>query len=220
MDIAELKSKKIEELIDVASTLNIEGLSSLRKQEMIFKILEAQAQQNGLIFAEGCSRSCPRATGSFVRRRTTTCRARTTSTSRPSQIKKFDLRTGDTVSGQVRAAEGSRALLRAPQGGDGRRRASRGDQDEDALRQPHPALSRIEIINLETNPDDMSTRIMDLLTPIGKGQRGLIVSPPGPGRRSSCRRSRTRSRRTTPRSTSSCCSSTSGPRRSPTWSAP
>jgi transcription termination factor Rho len=181
MDIAELKSKKIEELIDVASTLNIEGLSSLRKQEIIFKILEAQATQNGLIFAEGVLQVLPEGYG-FLRSSTYNYLPGPDDIYvSPSQIKKFDLRTGDTVSGQVRAPKESEryfALLKVEM--------VDGEHPEDTKKKTLfdnlTPLYPDELINLENNPDDLSTRLMNLLTPIGKGQRGLIVSPPRAGK--------------------------------------
>jgi transcription termination factor Rho len=181
MDIAELKSKKIEELIDVAATLNIEGLSSLRKQEIIFKILEAQATQNGLIFAEGVLQVLPEGYG-FLRSSTYNYLPGPDDIYvSPSQIKKFDLRTGDTVSGQVRAPKESEryfALLKVEM--------VDGEHPEDTKKKTLfdnlTPLYPDELINLESNPDDLSTRVMNLLTPIGKGQRGLIVSPPRAGK--------------------------------------
>jgi transcription termination factor Rho len=181
MDIAELKTKKIEELIDVASTLNIEGLSSLRKQEIIFKILEAQATQNGLIFAEGVLQVLPEGYG-FLRSSTYNYLPGPDDIYvSPSQIKKFDLRTGDTVSGQVRAPKESEryfALLKVEM--------VDGEHPEDTKKKTLfdnlTPLYPDQLINLESNPDDLSTRVMNLLTPIGKGQRGLIVSPPRAGK--------------------------------------
>ncbi|MGD1047216.1 MAG: transcription termination factor Rho [Candidatus Krumholzibacteriaceae bacterium] len=181
MDIAELKSKKIEELIDVASTLNVEGLSSLRKQEIIFKILEAQAQQNGLIFAEGVLQVLPEGYG-FLRSSTYNYLPGPDDIYvSPSQIKKFDLRTGDTVSGQVRAPKESEryfALLKVEM--------VDGEHPEEIKKKTLfdnlTPLYPNELINIENNPDDLSTRLMNLLTPIGKGQRGLIVSPPRAGK--------------------------------------
>ncbi|MFA4947824.1 MAG: transcription termination factor Rho [Candidatus Krumholzibacteriia bacterium] len=181
MDIAELKTKKIEELIDVASTLNIEGLSSLRKQEIIFKILEAQATQNGLIFAEGVLQVLPEGYG-FLRSSTYNYLPGPDDIYvSPSQIKKFDLRTGDTVSGQVRAPKESEryfALLKVEM--------VDGEHPEDTKKKTLfdnlTPLYPDQLINIENNPDDMSTRLMNLLTPIGKGQRGLIVAPPRTGK--------------------------------------
>jgi transcription termination factor Rho len=181
MDIAELKSKKIEELIDVASTLNIEGLSSLRKQEIIFKILEAQAQQNGLIFAEGVLQVLPEGYG-FLRSSTYNYLPGPDDLYvSPSQIKKFDLRTGDTVSGQVRAPKESEryfALLKVEMVDGEHPEETKKKTLFDNLTPLYPN----ELINIENNPDDLSTRLMNLLTPIGKGQRGLIVAPPRTGK--------------------------------------
>jgi transcription termination factor Rho len=181
MDIAELKSKKIEELIDVASTLNIEGLSAMRKQEIIFKILEAQATQNGLIFAEGVLQVLPEGYGFLRSSSYNYLPGPDDIYVSPSQIKKFDLRTGDTVSGQVRAPKESEryfALLKVEM--------VDGEHPEEIKKKTLfdnlTPLYPNEIINLENDPDDMSTRVMNLLTPIGKGQRGLIVAPPRTGK--------------------------------------
>src|SRR5512137_2241261 len=181
MDIAELKSKKIEELIDVASTLNIEGLSSLRKQEIIFKILEAQATQNGLIFAEGVLQVLPEGYG-FLRSSTYNYLPGPDDIYvSPSQIKKFDLRTGDTVSGQVRAPkEGERyfALLRVEAVNFESPEAAKDKILFDNLTPLYPQ----EKLNLETKDRCIETRIIDLLCPFGKGQRALITSPPKAGK--------------------------------------
>ena len=181
MDIAELKSKKIEELIDVASTLNIEGLSSMRKQEIIFKILEAQATQNGLIFAEGVLQVLPEGYGFLRSSSYNYLPGPDDIYISPSQIKKFDLRTGDTVSGQVRAPKESEryfALLKVEMVDGEHTEEIKKKTLFDNLTPLYPN----EIINLENNPDDLSTRVMNLLTPIGKGQRGLIVAPPRTGK--------------------------------------
>ncbi len=181
MEIAELKSKRIEELIDIATGLNIEGISSMRKQEIIFRILEAQAQQNGLIMAEGVLQVLPEGYGFLRSASYNYLPGPDDIYVSPSQIKKFDLRTGDTVSGQVRAPKESEryfALLKVE--------AVNADSPEhlkaktlfDNLTPLYPN----ELINLEHDPDDLSTRLMNLLTPIGKGQRGLIVSPPRAGK--------------------------------------
>jgi transcription termination factor Rho len=181
MEIAELKSKRIEELIEIATGLNIEGISSMRKQEIIFRILEAQAQQNGLIMAEGVLQVLPEGYGFLRSASYNYLPGPDDIYVSPSQIKKFDLRTGDTVSGQVRAPKESEryfALLKVE--------AVNADSPEhlkaktlfDNLTPLYPN----ELINLEHDPDDLSTRLMNLLTPIGKGQRGLIVSPPRAGK--------------------------------------
>ncbi len=181
MDIAELKSKKIEELIDVASALNVEGLSSMRKQEIIFKILEAQATQNGLIFAEGVLQVLPEGYGFLRSSSYNYLPGPDDIYVSPSQIKKFDLRTGDTVSGQVRAPKESEryfALLKVEMVDGEHPEETRKKTLFDNLTPLYPNA----IINLEHNPDDLSTRLMNLLTPIGKGQRGLIVAPPRTGK--------------------------------------
>jgi transcription termination factor Rho len=181
MEIAELKNKKIEELIDIAAGLNIEGLSNMRKQEIIFKILEAQAQQNGVIFAEGVLQVLPEGYGFLRSSSYNYLPGPDDIYVSPSQIKKFDLRTGDTVSGQVRAPKESEryfALLKVEA-------VNREHPDEVKKKTLFDNLTPLypnEIINIENNPDDMSTRLMNLLTPIGKGQRGLIVSPPRAGK--------------------------------------
>jgi len=107
MDIAELKSKRISELLEVASELNINGLGTLRKQEIIFKILEAQAQLNGLIFSEGVLQVLPEGYGFLRSPAYNYLPGPDDIYVSPSQIKKFDLRTGDTVSGQVRSPKES-----------------------------------------------------------------------------------------------------------------
>jgi transcription termination factor Rho len=181
MDIAELKGKTIIELLNVANDLEIEGTSSMRKQELIFKILEAQTQQNGLIFAEGVLQVLPEGYGFLRSPDYNYLPGPDDIYVSPSQIKKFDLRTGDTISGQIRSPKDSEryfALLRV-----------------EAVNHEHPdvAKSKVffdnltplypeEILNLEHLTEDMSTRLINLLTPIGKGQRGLIVAQPRTGK--------------------------------------
>jgi transcription termination factor Rho len=167
MDIAELKGKKIDELIEMATELNINGLGNLRKQEIIFRILEAQAKLNGLIFNEGVLQVLPEGYGFLRSPAYNYLPGPDDIYVSPSQIKKFDLRTGDTVSGQVRSPKESEryfALLKKTL--------------FDNLTPLYPE----ELINLEHKDDDFSTRLMNLLTPIGKGQRALIVAPPRTGK--------------------------------------
>jgi transcription termination factor Rho len=181
LDIIQLKSRTIAELMELAHSLGIQGTSGLRKQELIFKILEGQTEKNGLIFAEGVLEILSEGYG-FLR-----------STDynylpgpddiyvSPSQIKRFDLRTGDTVSGQVRPPkDGERyfALLRVEAVNFESPDVAKDKILFDNLTPLYPQ----EKLRLESKADDMSTRIMDLLTPIGKGQRGLIVSPPRAGK--------------------------------------
>ena len=181
MDISELKSKKIAELNQIAKDLNISGFSDLRKQELIFKILEAQTEQGGLTFSKGVLEVLPDGYGFLRSVDYNYLPSPDDIYVSPSQIKKFNLRTGDTVSGQVRPPkEGERffALLRVE---------AVNDENPDSIRErvlfdnltPLYANSSLK---LETAPGEYAMRIMDLMTPIGKGQRGMIVSPPKAGK--------------------------------------
>jgi transcription termination factor Rho len=181
MDISDLKSKKIVELNAIAKELNIAGYSDLRKQELIFKILEEQTAKDGLTFSKGVLEVLPDGYGFLRSSDYNYLPSPDDIYVSPSQIKKFSLRTGDFVSGQVRPPkEGERffALLRVE--------AVNGLEPEgirertlfDNLVPVYPTRR----INLESAPGEYSMRIMDLLSPIGKGQRGLIVSPPKSGK--------------------------------------
>ena len=181
MDIAELKGKTIIELLDVAQTLQIEGTSSMRKQELIFKILEAQTQQNGLIFAEGVLQVLPEGYGFLRSPDYNYLPGPDDIYVSPSQIKKFDLRTGDTISGQIRSPKDSEryfALLRVEAVNHEHPDVSKSKPFFDNLTPLYPE----EALNLEYDSEDMSTRLINLLTPIGKGQRGLIVAQPRTGK--------------------------------------
>ncbi len=181
MDITELKSKKIAELNQIAKDLDIQGYSDLRKQDIIFKILEAQSQKDGLGFSKGVLEVLPDGYGFLRSVSYNYLPSPDDIYVSPSQIKKFGLRTGDTITGQVRPPkEGERffALLRVE---------SVNDDHPDRIRDrilfdnltPLYAESRIK---LETIPGEIAMRILDLLSPIGKGQRGMIVSPPKAGK--------------------------------------
>ncbi len=181
MDIAELKGKTIMELLDVAQDLRIEGTSSMRKQELIFKILEAQTQQNGLIFAEGVLQVLPEGYGFLRSPDYNYLPGPDDIYVSPSQIKKFDLRTGDTISGQIRSPKDSEryfALLRVEAVNHEHPEVSKAKPFFDNLTPLYPE----EILNLEHDPEDLSTRLINLLAPIGKGQRGLIVAQPRTGK--------------------------------------
>src|SRR6266481_2998990 len=181
MDIAELKSKKISELTQIAKDLNIVGYTDLRKQDMIFKILEAQTEKDGLTFSKGVLEVLPDGYGFLRSVDYNYLPSPDDIYVSPSQIKKFMLRTGDTVSGQVRPPkEGERffALLRVEAVNDENPDAVRDRVLFDNLTPLYPN-SRL---NLETSPGEYAMRIMDLLTPLGKGQRGMIVSPPKAGK--------------------------------------
>jgi transcription termination factor Rho len=181
MDISELKSKKIVELNEIAKELNITGYSDLRKQELIFRILEEQTAKDGLTFSRGVLEVLPDGYGFLRSSDYNYLPSPDDIYVSPSQIKKFSLRTGDFVSGQVRPPkEGERffALLRVE--------AVNG-QDPEAIRERTLFDNLTPVyptrrINLESAPGEYSMRIMDLLSPIGKGQRGLIVSPPKSGK--------------------------------------
>src|SRR5574341_1174429 len=176
LNIVELKEMSISELSEVAKQLNVTGASGLRKQEMIFKVLEAQTEKNGLIFAEGVLEILPDGFGFLRAPDYNYLPGPDDIYVSPSQIRRFDLRTGDTVSGQVRPPkEGERyfALLKV-----------------EAVNFENPELIKDKVLfdnltplfpnqrfHLETTGDEISMRIMDLITPLGKGQRGLIVSP-------------------------------------------
>jgi transcription termination factor Rho len=181
MDLAEMQGKTIPELQDIAQELNVGSGSNLRKQELIFKILEAQTEKTGLIFANGVLEILPEGYGFLRSRRYSYLPGPDDIYVSPSQIKRFDLQTGDTISGQVRPPkEGERyfALLRVE--------AVNNEPPENAKEKTHfdnlTPLYPDKKIQLEHDPEDMCTRIMDLLTPIGMGQRGLIVSPPRAGK--------------------------------------
>ncbi|HTS00344.1 MAG TPA: transcription termination factor Rho [Bacteroidota bacterium] len=181
MDISELKSKKIAELNQIAKDLNISGYSDLRKQELIFKILEAQTEQGGLTFSRGVLEVLPDGYGFLRSVDYNYLPSPDDIYVSPSQIKKFNLRTGDTVSGQVRPPkEGERffALLRVEAVNDENPDSIRERVLFDNLTPLYPNTA----IRLETAPGEYSMRIMDLLAPIGKGQRGMIVSPPKAGK--------------------------------------
>jgi len=181
MDISELKSKKIAELNQIAKDLNIAGYSDLRKQELIFKILEAQTEKDGLGFSKGVLEVLPDGYGFLRSVDYNYLPSPDDIYVSPSQIKKFGLRTGDSVSGQVRPPkEGERffALLRVEAVNDDHPDVIRDRILFDNLTPLYPT----EVIKLETVPGEYAMRIMDHLSPIGKGQRGMIVSPPKAGK--------------------------------------
>ena len=181
MDISELKSKKIIELHDIAKELGIVSYGDLRKQELIFKILEAQTAKDGLTFSRGVLEVLPDGYGFLRSSDYNYLPSPDDIYVSPSQIKKFNLRTGDFVSGQVRPPkDGERffALLRveAVNGNDPLQFRERILFDNLTPIYPNEQLV------LETAPGEYSMRVMDIFTPIGKGQRGLIVSQPKSGK--------------------------------------
>ncbi len=181
MDIAELKALKIAELAKVAHDLKITGSTGLKKQELIFKILEEQTKQEGLIFADGVLEILPDGYGFLRSPDYNYLPGPDDIYVSPSQIKRFGLRTGDTVSGQIRPPKENErffALLKVE--------AVNFENPEEAktkiLFDNLTPLYANEKINLEYSATNYSTRIMDLITPIGKGQRGMIVSQPKTGK--------------------------------------
>ncbi|PID61989.1 MAG: transcription termination factor Rho [Ignavibacteriae bacterium] len=181
MDISTLKSKKIVDLLQIAKEYKLTGVNDLRKQELIYKILEAQTQKDGLTFSQGVLEVLSDGYGFLRSADYNYLPSPDDIYVSPSQIKRFSLRTGDQVSGQVRPPkEGERffALLRveAVNGKDPEEIRSRTLFDN--LTPLHPTKR----IKLESVPGEYSMRIMDLLAPTGKGQRGLIVSPPKTGK--------------------------------------
>jgi len=181
MDIAELKSRKIAELTKIAKDLNIQSVSDYRKQDLIFKILEAQSEKDGLNFSKGVLETLPDGYGFLRSAAYNYLPSPDDIYVSPSQIKKFNLRTGDTVSGQVRPPkEGERffALLRVEAVNDENPELMRDRVLFDNLTPLYPNKR----LKLETVPGEYAMRIEDLLAPIGKGQRGMIVSPPKAGK--------------------------------------
>jgi len=181
LDLQRLKTKTMAELLALATELQIQGTSGLRKQELIFKVLEAQTEKSGLIFAEGVLEILPEGYG-FLRSPTYNYLPGPDDIYvSPSQIKRFDLHTGDTVSGQVRPPkEGERyfALLRVEAINLESPETAKGKILFDNLTPFYP----VDKLNLETKDRCLETRIVDLVSPIGKGQRALITSPPKAGK--------------------------------------
>jgi transcription termination factor Rho len=181
LDIGKLKEMNITTLTQVAKDLNVVGATGMRKQELIFKILQAQTEKNGLIFSEGVLECLPDGFGFLRAPDYNYLPGPDDIYVSPSQIRKFDLRTGDTISGQIRPPK------------DGERYFALIKVEAINFEPPDEARNKIffdnltplypqERIRLETIKDNISARVLDLLTPIGKGQRGLIVAPPRTGK--------------------------------------
>ncbi len=181
MNLVELKSKNIRELMTIAKALNIEGASAMRKQELIFSLLQAQAEMSGLIYGEGVLEILPDGFGFLRSQNYNYLPGPDDIYVSPSQIRRFSLRTGDSISGQIRPPKDNEryfALLKV-----------------EAVNYEDPDVARDKIlfdnltplypdrrVKLESVADNLSTRVMDLLTPIGFGQRGLIVAQPRTGK--------------------------------------
>ena len=181
MHLAELKQKTIADLNDVARDLKIEGAANLRKQELIFAILQAQTEKNGVIFGEGVLETLPDGFGFLRAPDSNYLPGPDDIYISPSQIRRFNLRTGDIVSGQIRPPKESEryfALLKVEKVNFEDPEVARDKILFDNLTPLYPE----ERIHLEYDPEEYCTRVMELITPIGKGQRGLIVAAPRTGK--------------------------------------
>lgn len=181
MDLVQLKEQNIKGLIQMAKEYGVEGFSTMRKQELIFALLQAQAEQDGLIYGEGVLETLPDGFGFLRAQSYNYLPGPDDIYVSPSQIRRFGLRTGDTVSGQIRPPkEGERyfALLKVE--------AVNYEDPEDTrdkiLFDNLVPLYPEEKVKLETEAESYSNRVMDMLTPLGKGQRGLIVASPRTGK--------------------------------------
>jgi transcription termination factor Rho len=181
MNITELKEKTIDELTKMAKVLSVDGARGLRKQDLIFAILQAQTEKTGLIFGEGVLEILPDGFGFLRSPNYSYLPGPDDIYVSPSQIRRFNLRTGDLVTGQIRPPKESEryfALLKVE--------AVNHEPPDESIERPffdnlipyYPT----EAINLEFQKDNYSTRIMGLVTPIGMGQRGMVVAAPRTGK--------------------------------------
>ncbi len=181
INLRDLKQKKIADLAALAKELNVEGAANMRRPELIFSILQAQAAKNGFIYGEGVLEILPDGFGFLRSPDYNYLPGPDDIYVSPSQIRRFNLRTGDTIAGHVRPPKESEryfALLKVETFNFEDPEAAKDKILFDNLTPFYPR----EKLKLEYNSDDYSTRVMDLLTPIGKGQRGLIVAPPRTGK--------------------------------------
>jgi transcription termination factor Rho len=181
LNINDLKDMSIQKLTQVAKELNVANATGMRKQDLIFQILKAQTEQSGFLFSEGVLECLPDGFGFLRAPDYNYLPGPDDIYVSPSQIRKFDLQTGDTVSGQVRPPK------------DGERYFALIKVEAVNFESPDQARNKLffenltplypqERLRLETTSDNLSARVMDLMTPIGKGQRGLIVAPPRTGK--------------------------------------
>src|SRR5437868_10881815 len=181
LNLKSLKEKKIADLAAIAKDMNIEGAAAMRKQELIFSILQAQTEQNGFICGEGVLEILPDGFGFLRAPDYNYLPGPDDIYVSPSQIRRFNLRTGDVVAGQIRPPkEGERyfALLKVETINFEEPEKAREKILFDNLTPLYPD----EHLRLEHDPEEFTTRVIDLLTPIGKGQRGLIVAAPRTGK--------------------------------------
>ncbi len=181
MNLVELKKMSITELTKLAKELNIEGASGMKKQNLVFSLLQANSERNGTIYGEGVLEILPDGFGFLRATDANYLPGPDDIYISPSQIRRFNLRTGDTISGQIRPPKESEryfALLKVEKVNHENPEIAREKILFDNLTPLYPN----ERIILETTPDNISARLIDLLIPIGKGQRGLIVAPPRTGK--------------------------------------
>ena len=181
MNLVELKELKINELTKMAKEFHIEGASGMPKQSLIFALLQAHSEQNGLIYGEGVLEILPDGFGFLRATDANYLPGPDDIYISPSQIRRFNLRTGDTTAGQIRPPKDSEryfALLKVEKVNHEDPEIAREKILFDNLTPLYPD----DRIKLESKPDNYSSRLMDLMTPIGKGQRGLIVAPPRTGK--------------------------------------
>ncbi|MCP4577265.1 MAG: transcription termination factor Rho [Deltaproteobacteria bacterium] len=181
MNLVELKTMKISKLTEMAKEFKIEGASGMRKQELTFSLLQAHSAQNGLIYGEGVLEILPDGFGFLRAPDANYLPGPDDIYISPSQIRRFNLRKGDTISGQIRPPKESEryfALLKVEKVNHEDPEIAREKILFDNLTPLYPD----EKITMEVEADNYSTRVMDLMTPIGKGQRGLIVAPPRTGK--------------------------------------
>ncbi len=183
LDLAGLKDMSISELTHIAKEMGIEGASGMRKQELIFKVLAAQTEKSGLIFSEGVLETLPDGFGFLRAPEYNYLPGPDDIYVSPSQIRKFDLRTGDTVSGQIRPPkEGERyfALIKVEAINFEAPEQAREKVFFDNLTPLYPDEQLT--MEIDSDPERIAARVIDLVTPIGKGQRALIVAPPRTGK--------------------------------------
>ncbi|MBN2809830.1 MAG: transcription termination factor Rho [Deltaproteobacteria bacterium] len=181
MNLNELKTKQISELTEMGRQMKIEGAAGMRRQDLIFAILQSHVNKNGAIFGEGVLETLPDGFGFLRAPDYSYLSGPDDIYVSPSQIRRFNLRTGDTVAGQIRSPKESEryfALLKVDQVNQDAPEVSRNKILFDNLTPIFPNQRFV----LERESDNYSMRVMDLMTPIGKGQRGLIVAPPRTGK--------------------------------------
>jgi transcription termination factor Rho len=181
MNLVELKKMKINELTHMAKDFSIEGATGMPKQDLIFSLLQAHSERSGLIYGEGVLEILPDGFGFLRAPDSNYLPGPDDIYISPSQIRRFNLRTGDTVSGQIRQPKDTEryfALLKVEQVNHEDPEIAREKILFDNLTPLYPNKR----VKLETSADNLSSRIMDLMTPLGKGQRGLIVAPPRTGK--------------------------------------